>query len=315
MLLAKIEQIDEDFLRTLCDDHCPESDSLDFKRELPSGSKQDKDKQDKDKQELLKDVCAFANADGGDLVYGIEEKNGGAAALFPITSENFDAAKRRISQVLDAGLEPRVQGIRIRHVEVNNGYVLVIRVPSSFDGPHCVRVQNNQRRFVMRNGTSTTDLNYDQIRAAFDRTATFAERARRFIDQRLQLLIDRKTPMVIVPGPICVVHAIPIAGLAGRHTVDLRPLHANGFISFLGNDWGGGSRTYNLDGLVIHPSGSPMEENIGYAQIFRTGSVEFSCLGGGTYQRNPNESEKNVIWSARIHKVSATPIPEVGELL
>jgi len=40
---------------------------------------------DRDKAEFLKDVCAFANADGGDLIYGIDEEDGKASALTPIT--------------------------------------------------------------------------------------------------------------------------------------------------------------------------------------------------------------------------------------
>lgn len=32
-------------------------------------------------------VCAFANADGGDLVYGIEDDSGVAKSLMPITAE------------------------------------------------------------------------------------------------------------------------------------------------------------------------------------------------------------------------------------
>lgn len=91
MLLESLDQLNADLLRKLCDDQCPESDTLDFKRDLPGGL-------DKDKQELLKDVCSLANTDGGDLVYGIEEKAGAAAVLKPIASELADAAKRRIFQ-------------------------------------------------------------------------------------------------------------------------------------------------------------------------------------------------------------------------
>ncbi|MGH8576375.1 MAG: AlbA family DNA-binding domain-containing protein, partial [Gammaproteobacteria bacterium] len=213
MLLETLDRVSADLLRKLCDDRCPESDTLDFKRELPGGL-------DKDKHELLKDVCSLANTDGGDLVYGVEEKAGAASALVPLTGESADAARRRISQILDAGLEPRVQGLRLHHVEVTGGYVLILRVPASFDGPHCVRTNNN-RRFVMRNGTSATDLTFDQLRAAFDRTATLAERARRFIARRLQLVIDHKTPKPLLVGPLWVVHLVPVAGLAGRQTVDL----------------------------------------------------------------------------------------------
>ena len=289
MLLANFGQLNEAVLRNLCDDRCPESDSLDFKRELPGVL-------DKDKQELLKDVCSLANADGGDLVYGIEESAGAATALTPIFDEPPDAAKRRILQVLDAGLEPRVQGLRIHHVEVSNGYVLIIRVPASFDGPHCVRV-NNLRRFVMRNGTRTSDLSFDQLRAAFDRTATLAERARRFIDQRLQLIIARKTSKPIMAGPISAVHLIPIAGLAGRGTVDLRALHAKAYIQFLGHNWDTCSRMFNLDGLIVHPGGAPTDGYYGYTQVFRTGALEAASLAGAKRQDPRGGPERSIVWS------------------
>lgn len=294
MLLQTLDQVSADLLSKLCDDRCPESDTLDFKRDLPGGL-------DKDKQELLKDVCSLANTDGGDIVYGIEEKAGAASALTPIVGESADAAKRRISQVLDAGLEPRVQGLRLHHVEVAGGYVLVVRVPASFDGPHCVRTNNN-RRFVMRNGTSTTDLTFDQLRAAFDRTATLAERARRFIAGRLQLVIDHKSPKPLIAGPLWVVHLVPVAGLTGRQTVDLNTLYSKDFTQFLGDDWGGGSRTFNLDGLVVHPGGRQDESYDAYTHIFRTGAMEGVSLGGKKSQLRPGGPERSIVWSLDMSK-------------
>lgn len=294
MLLETLDRIDSGLLHKLCADQCPESNTLDFKRELPGGL-------DKDKHELLKDVCALANTDGGDLVYGVEEKAGVASMLIPITNESADAAKRRIFQVLDAGLEPRVQGVRLHHVEVEAGYALVVRVPSSFDGPHCVRTNNN-RRFVMRNGTGTTDLTFDQLRAAFDRTATLAERARRFIAARLQLIIDHKTPKPLIAGPIWVVHLVPVAGLAGRHTVDLNTLYSKDFTQFLDNDWGSGSRTFNLDGLVVHPGSHENGGYYAYNHIFRTGAMESASLGGAKRQMQPGTPERSIVWSLEMSK-------------
>ncbi len=292
MLLETLDQVTTDFLRKLCDDRCPESDTLEFKRIIPGGL-------DKDKHELLKDVCALANSDGGDLVYGIEESAGAAAALAPLVGESADAAKRRLSQVLDAGLEPRVQGLRFHQIEMDSGYVLILRVPASYDGPHCVR-NNNNRRFVMRNGTSTTDMTFDQLRAAFDRTATLAERARRFIADRLQLIMDRRTPKPLAPGPLWVVHFAPIAGLAGRRTADLKMIYTNEFTTFLGNDWGGGSRTFNLDGLVVHPGGLQEDGYNAYNHIFRTGAMEGLSIGGAKRQVSPGGPERSFVWSLEM---------------
>lgn len=74
MLLEDIAQVNAQYLQQLCDDKCPESETLDFKRDLPGNS-------DKDKHELLKDICALANAGGGDLVYCVDEIDGVAASI------------------------------------------------------------------------------------------------------------------------------------------------------------------------------------------------------------------------------------------
>lgn len=283
MLLQSLAQVDVSLLQKLCDDRCPESQSLEFKRDLPGNS-------DKDKHEICKDVAALANTEGGDLVYGVDEKAGAAGSVSAISGEPSDAAMRRIAQVLDAGIEPRIQGLKMHHVDVPGGYCLVIRVPSSFEGPHCIRT-NNSRRFVMRNGTSITDMSFDQLRGAFDRTATLAERARRFIADRLQLIADRGTTAPLEVGPIWVAHLVPVAGLAGRQTVDLRNIYSKTYQEFLGHDWGGGSRTFNFDGLLIHPGGLNDDGYYAYNHIFRTGALEGARLGGGTHD------EKPIVWS------------------
>ena len=288
MLLQPLDQLNEPLLQKLCDDRCPESLSLEFKREIPGNS-------DKEKHEICKDIAALANTDGGDLVYGLEEHAGAASAIHPITSEPADAAMRRIAQVLDAGIEPRIQGVKMRHVDVAGGYTVVVRVPASFDGPHCIRT-NNSRRFVMRNGTNTSDMSFDQLRGAFDRTATLADRARHFIADRLQQVAARKTTSPLMEGPQWIVHLVPVAGLAGRRTVDLRSIYSKTFTDFLGHDWGGGSRTFNFDGLLIHPGGKQDDGFYAYNQIFRTGSLEGAQLGGATREVSPGV-EKSIVWS------------------
>jgi hypothetical protein len=55
MLPLSLEKIDEALLLELCEEGCPESQTLEFKRELPG-------KLDQDKHELCKDVVALVNA-------------------------------------------------------------------------------------------------------------------------------------------------------------------------------------------------------------------------------------------------------------
>lgn len=294
MLATNLSNVDAAFLTVVCKDRWPETDTLEFKRDLPGAS-------DKEKHELLKDVCAFANADGGDIVFGVEERDGSAEAIAAITSEVFDAAQRRLSQILDSGIEPRLQALQIVRVGVTGGFVLIIRVPASFSGPHCIRV-NNSKRFVMRNGTSTTDLTFDQLRAAFDRTATLGERARRFLADRTKLIAERRTPKRLLAGPIRAVHLIPMGGLAGRQSPNLASLNGQGFTRFLESDWGGGRRSFNLDGMVIFPGGASDEDHYGYSQIFRNGIMEAASVAGGVHQTGHGDPERQVVWATDMTK-------------
>lgn len=294
MLATNLSDVDADFLAVICKERWPETDTLEFKRDLPGGS-------DKEKHELLKDVCAFANADGGDIVFGVEELDGTAETIVSITSELFDPLQRRLSQMLDSGIEPRLQALQIVQVAVFSGFVLVIRIPASFSGPHCFRV-NNAKRFVMRNGTTTTDLTFDQLRSAFDRTATLSERARNFLAGRTKLIADRRTPKRLADGPTRAIHLIPIGGLAGRQSANLASLNGRGFTRFLEPDWGGGSRSFNLDGMVIFPDGSSEEDHHGYSQVFRNGIMEAASLAGEVRETGQSESGQQVVWATEMTK-------------
>ncbi|TFW15894.1 helix-turn-helix domain-containing protein, partial [Pseudomonas putida] len=128
----------------ICRQQFSESETVDFKRALPG-------RDEKSKVELAKDVAAMANTGGGDLVFGImETEDGGqAGGITAITGESSDEAQRRILQTLESRIEPRVQGLTLWTVQVADGYVLVMRIPPSWNGPHCVKT-DTQRRFTFR---------------------------------------------------------------------------------------------------------------------------------------------------------------------
>lgn|GEM_PF-655676 len=266
MLSKKLSDIDETLLQRICEDRWPESETLEFKQILPKAG------DNATKQEFVKDVSAFANSGGGDLVYGISEKDGAAHTPIPLM-EPFDGVTRRLEQVLEAGAEPRIRGIQFHPAAfASGGYVLVMRIPASFNGPHrCI----GERRFVMRANSRTSDMSYDQLRNAFDRTATLVDRARQFRADRIAELAGRSTWKSRTLGPICALHIVPLSGFSGGKTVDLTSLQAgNKFIGLSAWRTGGWSTTYNLDGLAAHTPVLPGIELAGVNQFYRNGSME-----------------------------------------
>jgi hypothetical protein len=273
MLPKPPRDLTEAILREGCVQRWPESQTLEFKRELPTLDA-------RGRNEFLKDVCAMANAEGGDLVYGIAENAGSADQPAPIGGQNPDEVKRRLTQIIDAGLEPRVNGITMRDVAfANGGFALVLRVPASFESPHRYRLENQHTKFVVRNGTVTSEMTYEQIHTAFDRSSTLAERARQFRRDRCIVIDGGSGWRPLAPGPIAVVHLIPLAALSGRTAVDVGALHddTDKFMVFAQTRprWGTvTSRTLNLDGLVVHPAQEPGAQVHAFSQVFRTGCLE-----------------------------------------
>jgi hypothetical protein len=270
LLPSDLTTVDARLITELCEQSCPESQTLDFKRDLPG-------KDAKGRSELAKDVCAFANAKGGDLVFGILEKDGCAFRPAPITGETADAAMRRIRQTIEARVEPRLPGLDLQPVLLEGGYVLICRVPPSLSGPHGFE-EDGGWRFVVRSTTHTADMKYEQLRQSFDRGSSLIEKMEQFRAQRIANILSGTIWRPVVGGPICVVHLVPLEAVTETASVDVRALKRD-YMRLMFPDWGGAAPSLNLDGLVVHHGGR-VGESAAHVQVFRSGAFEAVRTGG-----------------------------------
>lgn len=284
MLPFPLHLLTESNFLQICAEQWPETQTLEFKAVLPLNDEEAR-------QEFRKDVCALANAEGGDLIYGISEKSGRANAVLPIQGSDFDGIKRRLRQILESRVEPRIHGIQFQHCTLaEGGLVLVLRVPGSYDGPHRFGVVT-EHRFTIRNDTSTSDMTYDQLRNAFGRGATLLEKAAQFRADRVGKIAAGQTPRKFAPGVVLALHIIPICGLAGRANVDIAGLHSDLTILKLDTEYSW-SRVANLDGLVSYPYDDPNGVD-SCSQLFRNGT--FEVLKSVSYERTPGDEPAWVV--------------------
>ncbi len=130
--LVPIQDVNRDHLASLVEDGVAELRSVDYKRELPGRS-------DSARREFAADVSSFANAAGGDIIFGITEEGGVPQDLPGFVAEDMDAEMNRLEQTLRGGLEPRIEGIGLQPVALEDGrHALVLRVPRSPARPHAV---------------------------------------------------------------------------------------------------------------------------------------------------------------------------------
>jgi len=141
-LFEKTEYTEED-LRELISSQAEESIHLDFKA---AGAL---DKTNEKRAEIAKDVSAFANSDGGIIVYGITEENHVASDFSFIDGNEY--TKEWLERVINDGIQRRILGIQISPIRVNGDIkqtVYVVKIPRSANAPHmCVKRHIYYRRY------------------------------------------------------------------------------------------------------------------------------------------------------------------------
>ena len=223
MIEKPLDQIAVADLQALVAEQRPEGRRLDYKRDLPDLGKEES------KREIARDVSAFANGAGGDLIFGIEEakdaagKNlGRAGAVVGVACDNFDQLKLRLESILASHIEPRVQGIAFHEVvdaSFVNGPVIVIRIPRSWNAPHMIATSTPT--FWTRSNSGRQALDVHEIRAAFIAGTEAATRVKRFRDERIGKIIAGETPVPLRSrgDAKVVLHVVPV----GRDVFDRPP--------------------------------------------------------------------------------------------
>ncbi|MGQ9555751.1 MAG: RNA-binding domain-containing protein [Anaerolineae bacterium] len=169
-----LQDLSLDDLKLLVENRVPEGPHLDYK-ELPYGGRP------QDRREMLRDIVALANADGGYLIIGIREDLAGRATeLAPIDDPEPIAQSMQLT-CLD-GIRDRIEGLEVRVFEMGfNQGVVAVRVPPSDQRPHMVIV-DGRTEFVRRYDTDKRPMTIAEIRQSILANPAF----RRLVELELQ---------------------------------------------------------------------------------------------------------------------------------
>lgn len=195
-----------------------ESRTLEFKRELVGG-------RDEDKREFLADVSSLANAQGGDLVFGIAESKGVATAAPGVDSADPDAEMQRLEGIIRDGLEPRLP-VELRWVEhdASVGF-LVVRARASFAAPHRVRFRDHAK-FYGRNSGGKYPMDVHELRAAFAAGAGLEAQLEAIHARTVNAVVSESLPVEIATGPFVALNYVPLGALFSRFNLEPDALHA-----------------------------------------------------------------------------------------
>jgi hypothetical protein len=142
MKLHKLENYDIAFIESLIKNEIEESINVDFK----SGDALSK--LDAKKKEISKDVSAFANSNGGIIIYGVNEINHKASELSFVNGNEF--TKEWLEQVISSTIQRNIPDLKIFPIRKNGkieNTIYVVQIPESIEAPHIAKDKKFYKRY------------------------------------------------------------------------------------------------------------------------------------------------------------------------
>lgn len=186
----------EDAIRALVQRGTPESLVLEYKERYPKEA----EKKGTNK-EIAKDISAFANGAGGQVIIGVAEDK--KRKGFPAGAPGVEAAgeeAQRIEDVATGAISPKIGPLRVLPVakkgDASRGFVIV-SVPQSISAPHMVVADKDYRYYTRRN-LKSEPMREDEVRLLYETRYRALERVDDFLDSLKRL---------VWPGGIDAVHS------------------------------------------------------------------------------------------------------------
>ncbi|HTX49528.1 MAG TPA: ATP-binding protein, partial [Caulobacteraceae bacterium] len=230
MILKQLADVTLADIEALVTSSVPEGRTLEYKAQFPGA-------RDRDKQEFLHDVIAFANSDGGDLIFGVEARAGVATAVPGALLTDPDAAILQLEGMLSSSVEPRIAGLRTHPIEVTPGaHVIVMRVPPSFAAPHAAR-NGTTRRFYSRDSRGKREMDVHELRVAFGASEGLVPRLVALHEDAVRAVIDGELPFQLEGGPRAILSIMPMSALREPRELELDHATAVHPVLDQGTDW------------------------------------------------------------------------------
>jgi hypothetical protein len=270
LLHIPIDDISQKHLQGLISAGVSESRDIEYKRELYGNA-------EADHAEWLADVSSFANAVGGDIVFGMEASKGVPTQFAPLMGD-LDQEILRLEQISRANLQPRLQGLHFKPIALpDGGQVLLVRVSRSYNPPHRIIRQGKKgdSRFWARSSAGRYEPNVDELRALFTLAPQLGERMRDWRFNRIAKIVAQETAVRLMYRTCLVMHIAPFSSFDPGALVPLADLDKQPYAfppigSRSVQHW-----QVNFDGMLLTSNAEKSASaQRAYTQIYRSGGIE-----------------------------------------
>ncbi len=174
-----------DFTEILNDPDYRENQYLDYKRTF-SFLEVDKSKTAEKISEFRNDVCAFANAEGGYLIYGIADKDGMASSIIGVDVDNPDKFELYLRNKLTPVM-PKVPPIQFHFVKLMSGkYIVVMFIDHDYYAPYMHLEDQKNYKIYKREGNCKAIIRYMELKNMFIQSRVLETEILKFRKRRIE---------------------------------------------------------------------------------------------------------------------------------
>ena len=151
------------------------------------------DKRNPDRLKLLaefrSDICSFANAGGGYIVYGISDNRGMAAEIVGVdipegNTDKFELErKNNMNSIL-----PKIPPVRFRFIRLqSNKYVVIIHIVMDYFSPYIHLENEKDYRIYKRVGNGKRAMSYIELKSMFSQSMLIEKEIQTYRKERVSL--------------------------------------------------------------------------------------------------------------------------------
>jgi Putative DNA-binding domain len=132
---------------------------------------------EKHREDLIRDVASMANAEGGQIIYGIAERKGGYPDHIDDGADPKKVSADQIEQIIIHNINPRVEGFIVHPIELKSKgkgtFAFVISISKAQNNaPH----QSDDKLYHKRNDSTKFAMEDNEIRDMVSRSLEFGRK-------------------------------------------------------------------------------------------------------------------------------------------
>lgn len=188
----------------------------------------------KSQAEFRSDVCSFANALGGFLVYGLSEDQGMAQKVTGINindgnTDHFELERRNNLNCI----QPKMPPVKFGFIRLSSGkYVVVIFVQHDSFAPYIHRENEIDYRIAKRIGNGKHSMDYPEIKQMFNQSISLEESMFDYRKRRVNYYREQEDTSDLRYSRFAMIHIIPETFRDTLNNMNMYLLFRKGCVNF-----------------------------------------------------------------------------------